>query len=252
MNMFIDLHCHIEMIEKPVEEIVKNARKAGVGIIVASAVHPNIARKVLRWAEEFKEVKPSLGIYPIEALEMNNEKIDEEIEFIRKNAGKIVCIGEVGLEMKEAGAETLETQKKTFGKFIDLAIKIDKPILVHSRKGEKEAIELLEEKKTKKVIMHCFFGKRSLIERIVKNGWYLTVPTSVKHNIQMQELVKIAPMERLFCETDSPFMHPDRNGINEPANIVESYKKIAEIKGISIRECEKKIEDNYKRLFGGY
>jgi len=129
-------------------------------------------------------------------------------------------------------------------------MKINKPILVHSRKGEKEAIELLEKKKAKKVIMHCFFGKRSFIERIVKNGWYLTVPTSVKHNVQMQELVQIAPIDRLLCETDSPFMHPDRNGINEPANVVESYKKIAEIKGISLKECEKKIEENYKRLFG--
>lgn len=247
--MFIDVHCHIEMIEKPVSEIVKNAKKNGVEKILASAVHPGVTRKVLEWAEEFKEIKPSLGIYPIEALEMGDEKVDEEIKFMEKNKNKFVCIGEVGLEMKEAGAETLESQKKTFGKFIDLSMKIDKPILVHSRKGEKESIELLEEKKAKKVIMHCFFGKRAFIERIVKNGWYLTVPTCVKHNVQMQELVKIAPIENLLCETDSPFMHPDRNDLNEPANVVESYKKIAEIKGISLKECEKKIEENYKRLF---
>jgi len=158
--MFIDVHCHLEMIKKRVEDVVGNAKKAGVGIILASAVHPGVTRKVLEWAEKFSEIKPSLGIYPIEALEMGEEKVDEEIKFIEKNKGKIMCIGEVGLEMKEAGADTLESQKRTFGKFIDLSMKINRPILVHSRKGEKEAIEFLEEKKAKKVIMHCFFGKR--------------------------------------------------------------------------------------------
>ena len=164
-----------------------------------------------------------------------------------------MAIGEVGLDLNEPGlgeeTKTLEKQKNALKKFVELAEELDKPLIVHSRKAETEAIEFLESLNAKKVLMHCFSGKKKLIRRIVENGWYLSVPANIKNATHFQKLVEITPIEQLFCETDSPFLHPDKLPDNEPANVIVSYKKIAEIKDMDLEEVKKKIEENYYKLF---
>ncbi len=98
--------------------------------------------------------------------------------------------------------------------------------------------------------MHCFGGNMKLVDKIIKNNWYLTAPTNIKHSEHFQKIIQKTPIEQLFCETDSPFLHPDKLPNNEPANVIESYNKIAEIKKMPLAEVEKIIEGNYKRLFG--
>jgi len=247
---FIDVHCHLDFYgDKKIEELVERARKKGVEIIVNNAVKPESIKKVFELARKFEEVKAALGIYPIDALAMEDKAIDEQIELIRKNKNEIVAIGEVGIDFKE-DSEEHERQKKTFQKFIDLAMELDKPIIVHSRMAEKEVVDALEASGAKKVVLHCFSGSLELEKRAEDNGWYFSIPTNVKYSKQFQALAKEVPLSQILCETDSPFLHPDKKKDNEPANVIESYKKIAEIKGITLEEAEKKIEENYKRLFG--
>ena len=141
-------------------------------------------------------------------------------------------------------------QKKRLQSFIDLSFELDVPVIIHSRKAELECIELLEKNNVKKVIMHCFSGNFNLIKRIIENKWYLSVPANVTFSEHFQKLVALCPIEQLFCETDSPYLHPIKGKYdNEPFNVVEVYKKIAEIKKISLKDAEKQIEENYKRLF---
>ena len=233
---------------KDITECVKNAREKGVDIILTQGTDVKTNRGALKLAEKYVEVKACLGIYPIDALKMSDKEIKKEIDFIRNNKNKIVAIGEVGIDFKE-DSENHERQKEIFRNFVELSIDIDKPIIIHSRKAEEECIEILEKMNVKKVIMHCFCGKRKLVERIVKNGWYLTIPTSVKNGQQFQDNAKIVPIEQLFCETDSPFLHPDKKDNNEPVNVVVSYEKIAEIKGMNLGEVKDKIFENYLKLF---
>ena len=127
---------------------------------------------------------------------------------------------------------------------------LDKPLIVHSRKAEKECIELLENSRTKKVIMHCFCGARKLVERIQRNGWFLSIPTNVTYSQQFQQMAKVLPLTMLFCETDSPFLHPSKESNNEPALVLESYKTIALLKGLEIGEVAAAIARNYEKLFG--
>jgi len=189
-----------------------------------------------------------LGIYPIDALKLTDDEINKEIDFIRKNKNKIIAIGEVGIDLKHS--DNLKKQKINFSKFIFLAEELDKPLIVHSRKAEKEVIEILEKLNAKKVIMHCFCGKKKLVERIVSNKWFLSIPANVTMNTQFQEIIKITPINQLFCETDSPFLHPEKGKRNnEPKNIIESYKKIAEIKRLSLEKVKEKIWENYERIF---
>lgn len=243
---FIDVHCHLDACED-IEKVIENTEKTSVEIIVAQGVNKESNKKVLELAKKYDVIKAALGLYPIEALKMSDEEINLEIDFIRKNKDKITAIGEVGLDFKES--DDKERQKSIFSKIIELSIELDKPIIVHSRKAELECIELLEKARAKKVIMHCFSGKFSLVKRIAENDWFLSIPTSVKNSEHFQKIIKEVDINNLLCETDSPYLHPDKKWPNEPANVVESYKKIAEIKGISLEETKSQIFLNYKILF---
>ena len=251
--MFIDVHCHIDMLVKEgitVKQAVANAIKKKVSCIVVNGVNPQHNRDILVLSEDFKEIKPSLGMYPIDALKLTDKAIDEEIAFIIKNKKDVYAIGEIGLDLKEDSLHaSFGRQKIIFEKFVKLGMKLNKPVIVHSRKAELQTIEMLEDIGAKKVVMHCFSGKMSLVDRIVKNNWCLSIPALVKYSEQFQEVVKRVPIENLLCETDSPYLHPDKKWPNEPANVIESYKKIAEIKGLKMGEVEKSIENNHHRLF---
>ncbi len=246
-HLFIDIHCHLEMLPD-ISKAIDSAKKAGVNTILTQGVNLQTNRKALELTSTYPQVKAALGLYPIDALKISDTEIDKEISFVKKNKKSIVAIGEVGMDFKEDEKEH-ERQKKIFKKFIELSQEIDKPIIVHSRKAELECIELLESLKAKKVIMHCFCGKWKLVERIQKNCWFLTVPTSVTKSQQFQAIAQTVPLAQLFCETDAPFLHPENKWPNEPALVVESYKKIAELKNISLEEVKKEIANNFERLF---
>lgn len=244
---YIDVHCHLEMIEKDMGEIIGNADKKDVKIIVANSVGKESNMKVLELAKKYGSVKAALGLYPIDALKLKDNEITKILGDIEENKDKIVAIGEVGLDFKESDEK--KKQIDLFERIVRLSIDIDKPIIVHSRKAENECIEILDKLKAKKVIMHCFSGNFNLVKKIIDSKWYLTIPTSVKNSEHFQKIIKECPIKQLLCETDSPYLHPDKDFPNTPDNVIESYKKIAEIKRISLKEVEKTIESNYKKLF---
>lgn len=244
--MFIDVHCHLNLLED-VSKVLERAHKASVHLMVTQGVDKDTNRIALDLAEDFADVKAALGIYPMDALAMKEKDIEREIEFIRKNKDKIVAIGEVGLDLKEDNQ--LDKQQRVFQLFIDLAKELDMPIIVHSRKAELECIEQLERANLKKVIMHCFSGKLSLVKKIIDNGWSLSIPASVKNSEHFQHVIKITPIEQLFCETDSPYLHPEREFPNEPCNVRASYEMIAKIKDMKLKDVELQIEKNYRGLF---
>ncbi len=246
--VFIDVHCHLDFYDdKKIDAIMKRARKADVGIIVNNGVNKKANRKVLELAGKYPEIKVALGLYPLDALKLPDDEIDSEIKFIRENREKITAIGEVGMDFKKN--EKMKRQGEIFQKIIELAIELNKPMIVHSRKAEREVIEMLEKNKMKKIVMHCFSGNFKMVGRIIENGWFLTIPTSVKNSEHFQKIIARAPLENLLCETYSPFLHSDKGRENEPANIIESYKKIAEIKNLGIGEVETKIGGNFRRMF---
>jgi TatD DNase family protein len=242
---FIDIHAHLDMY-KNIDQVLENAKKEGVMILTAGG-NADTNNHILELREKYPQIKISLGLDPIEALNLTEKEINSEIRFITKNKDKIIAVGEVGLDLQESNE--LEKQKENLEKLVNLAKKLNLPLVVHSRKAEAEAIEFLEKLKAEKVIMHCFSGNMNLVKRIVMNGWKLSIPANIKHSEHFQNVVKEAPIESLFCETDSPFLHPEKLRENEPANVLESYKKIAEIKGLTLEEVKKKIWDNFEKVF---
>ena len=243
---FIDIHCHLDRLS-PIEGIVKEAIKSRVNLIVNCGIDMKSNITALEISKKHPEVKAIMGLHPLDVNNTTEKDVKNTIDFIKSNKKNIIGIGEIGIDLKED--ENFEQQKNIFEKMIKLAIKLKKPVIVHSRKAEMQCIEILEKHKMKKVIMHCYSGKKSTLERIKENGWFISIPASIKYNEQFQIFAKIMPLENIFCETDSPFLHPDREMNNTPKNVVEAYKKIAEVKGISLSKVEKQIEKNYARLF---
>ncbi len=259
--MLIDIHCHLDhpLFNGKYDKIIDNAKKAGLKVILTAGINPETNRKTLELAKKYDIVKAALGIYPPKTL-LNEIKeggyplkpvlpdIDEELDFIKKNKKHLTAIGECGLDYSMD--ENKENQKEIFQKQIDLAEKLDKPIIVHSRKAESDCIEMLESSRLKKVLLHCFSGKKKLVKKAVNLGFYFSVPTNVTRAQNFQIMAEIVNINQLFCETDSPYLSPFKEKMNEPANVIESYKKIAEIKNMDLNETINNIWMNWGKVFG--
>lgn len=244
---FIDIHSHLDMCEN-IPEIVETCNEKKIKIVTCG-VNPKINRKTLKLEEKYPEIEICLGVYPVDSFKLSEKKIQKEINFVRDKRDKIFGVGEVGLDLHyDKSPEKYELQKRNFEKFIKLAVELNKPLFVHSRDAEKETIELLEKFNYGKIVMHCFSGNMNLVKRIIKNGWFLSIPASVKYNEHFQKVVELTPIENLFCETDSPFLHPNREKNNASENVIESYKKISEIKKMKIEKVCEKIMENLDRL----
>ena len=259
MSLLVDVHSHLDhpLLISKIDEIVQRAKNAGLRRIITNGINPETNRICLELSEKYDIVECAMGLYPRDALKKDMESsdypskisdfdADEEIDFIRKNKSNIVAISEVGLDF--VNGESKE-QIEDFDRMIKLAEELKKPIVVHSRKSEQKCIEMLESSKNKKIIMHCFSGKKSLVKRISDNGWLLSIPTIVVRSQQFQEIAGNIPITQLFCETDSPYLSPYKEKTNEPAFVVESYKKIAEIKNMDVIEVINSIYMNWQKIF---
>jgi len=243
MNL-VDVHAHLEII-KDLDEVVARAAEAGVKIIIANGVNVETNRKAIEFSEKYDIVKFALGIYPNDCLEMSEKEIDDEIHFIKSK--KPLAIGECGLDFKEEVDK--EKMLDCFEKQINLAKDLDIPVIVHSRKAELECIEILEKLECKKVVMHCFCGKMKLVQRVIENGWYFSIPCNVLKSQHFQQVVQKTPFKQLLTETDAPFLSPYADKQSEPFFIKGTIEKIAEIKKMDEQEIANQVFMNYQRLF---
>ncbi len=280
MNL-IDVHCHLNhaLYKDDLDTVIKRAKEAGVKIIVCSGVNPPGNRQVLELAQKYPEiVKACLGIYPIDALGLSEGEtglpkqtvainLKEEFEFIRKNKDKIVGIGEIGMDF-HWDAEHHAQQEENFRKILQFAISLKKPVVIHSRKAEKECIDVLEQEIKNKldlcwspnlkcvrdkeipVVMHCFSGNKKLIQRAAALGYYFSIPANIIKLQHFQMLVEMVDIKQLLTETDGPWLSPYANQKNESAFVVEAVKKIAELKKLNMKEVAEIIWDNYEKVFG--
>lgn len=243
--LLVDVHAHLDYyINDGIDAIIENAKKAGVKVIINNGIDLEKNKVSLELAKKYDIVKAALGIYPLKIKEVN---VDEEIKFIEKNKNKIIAIGEIGLDGLDK--ENLEEQTILFQKLINLAEKIKKPIIVHSRKAEEDVINILDSSTIKKVVLHCFSGNFKLVKRASELGYYFSIPTNIVFNQHFQKMAKEININRLLTETDSPYLSPFKDKRNEPAFVIEAVKKIAEIKGFDVEETANSIYLNYKDLF---
>ncbi|MCF7871920.1 TatD family hydrolase [Candidatus Woesearchaeota archaeon] len=253
---YVDVHAHYDLgdFDNDIHEVLDSCAKNGIKAIIENGVHPKSNRKILGHAEKFSIIKPALGYYPVHVVEDGIDLVEDEIDFMKKNKDKFVAIGEVGMDFKVGddnpfGDKHKLVQREAFEKFIVLSEKIKKPLIIHSRKAELEVIEMLESSKLKNPLMHCFMGKKKLMQRIADNGWNLSISPIVEKLQQLQEMVAYTSITQLLTETDAPYLAPVPGERNDSRNVTLAVKKIAEIKGLEEEEVANNIFMNYQKLF---
>ena len=247
MSLLVDCHAHLQNeLFDDLDAVIGRAKKAGVKAIINAALDDN--ERVLKLAKKYDIIKPALGFHPNYINDSTMKKLDSVINLIKNNKNKIIAISEIGLDYHY----TLKNKKLQIGvfqKFIELAEKIKKPVIVHSRKAEEDVIGILENSKLRKVVFHSFDGRKSLVKRITENRWFISIPTNVVRSFQLQDSIKTVNINQLLAETDSPYLSPFKGQHNEPAFVIESYKKIAELKGMDLKEVENNLYMNYEKIF---
>jgi TatD DNase family protein len=244
----VDVHCHLESMQfnKDLNEVIKRAEDAGVEFVVNSGTSPDRNRETLELSKKYSLIKCAFGWYPVGNL---SKDIEKEIKWIEEHEKDCLIIGEIGLDYAEEEREAAaDRQKEMFRKMIRLAKKLNKPILIHSRKAELEAIEVLEEEKAENVIMHCFNGNMNLIKRVAQNGWYFSVPAVITRLQHFQTLVGMVDLKQLLTETDAPYLAPVARERSEPANVAVTIREIAKIKKLTEEEVAEQIYNNAKKV----
>ena len=247
----IDVHSHIdsEDFDKDRDEVIKRAKENNVIAIINSALGPKYIQRAL----EIESMYPNYIFlcFGLEPYNLNEADFNDTINLIKRFKNKIYAVGEVGLDYYWVSDHAQrELMKERFIEFINLAKELDKPLVIHSRSAGKYAIQILIENDVERVLMHAFDGKASIVKKGVDAGFFFSVPTSVVYSKQKQKMVKVLPLENMMLETDSPVLSPIKGERNEPANVIYSLEKVAEIKGFPKEDIAEITTNNAIRFFG--
>ncbi len=250
---FVDAHGHITD-EKfdDVFQVVERAKQAGVVASICASCNLSSSQRAVEFSKQYDIVYANVGFHP-ENVEEADPKGLEEIEKLAREK-KVVAIGEIGLDYHYT-KDNKEEQKKLFVEQIEMANRLSKPIVVHTRDSIGDTIEILIQHKVKKQsLMHCFSGSFESAEILMKLGFSFSFGGLVtfKNAKNVVELVRQIPLDRILLETDCPYMTPEpfRGQRNEPKNVVYTADVIAKIKGVSMEEIASITTQNAKRLFG--
>ncbi len=259
--MLVDVHCHLDhkYLHDQLDAVIDRARKAGVKYILTSGVNVTSNRNALEIARKYPDiVKFSAGLYPIDLLgnvaveglprQVEPIDIDEEFKFITKHKEEVFAIGEVGLDAKYC-ADQMPKQKENLQKILAFVEKIKKPVILHTRKAEKDVLDMLESTTLKKVDLHCFMGNKKLIQRAADLGYSFSIPPVIVKLQHFQMLVEMVNIKQILTETDAPYLSPHSDRQNEPAFVRETMKMIAKIKKITEEEAERNIFTNFQTMF---
>ena len=183
-------------------------------------------------------------------------KLEEQLKEIETLAKmpKVVAIGEIGLDY-HWNQENKEEQKQAFIKQIELANKLNLPIVIHTREAIFDTLEILKKEicPNKKGIFHCCPLNLDLIKEGLKLGFYISFagPITFKNSKNAEEAIKTVPLDRILIETDSPYLAPEpvRGTRNDSSNVIYMAEKIAKVKQIPIEEVAKSTYENAKHIF---
>ena len=240
----VDSHCHLdfERFDGDREEVIERSREK-LKFVVNAGRGLESNEETLELAEEYPEfIVPCLGIHP--TYSDSFDQVEEVLDQLREEDA---AVGEIGLDHHHVEDEELrEQQRQVFRSFLEAAEEMGKPVIVHSRDAEEEAVDILSEYDVE-VFLHCFNGSVELAEEAAEKGYLIGVTTQVLYSSKVQSIVEALDIEDFLLETDSPFLYPD--GRNEPVHVAESAEKIAELKDVSVEEVVKATSGNADRFF---
>ncbi len=252
---YFDTHAHYDWKEfdKDREELFDKFKETLCGL-VNIGINIESASKVREYAYKYSYMYYSLGVHPMEVEKGISMSLIEKIikNELENESSKLVAIGETGLDYHFD--YPIELQKEYFIEQIKLANKYDLPIIIHSRESQEDVEKILLKNTVKKAgIMHCYSGTPEMAKKFIAMGYYIGVGGPVTRYKEIQEVVKIIPIDRIVIETDSPVLPPEpfeKHSRNNSLYLKYIVNKIAEIKGLSEDEVIRYTTQNACRIYG--
>ena len=249
--IFFDSHAHLcdEAFDEDREEVIQKCFDSDVKFITEIGYSEQTSRKAVKLANRYETIFAVVGAHPDEC----NKDID--LSYIKKFAQnkKVVAVGEIGLDYHYDNLNK-ENQKKYFIEQIKIANELNLPISIHSRDADMDMLEILKQNKINAgFIMHCFSSSVEVAKEIIKLDGYISISGTVtfKNAKNVVEVVKIVPENRLLIETDCPYLAPQayRGQRNDSSYVIETAKKVAELREKTLEEIAKITMENAKRIY---
>lgn len=249
-----DTHAHLydKAFDRDRDEVMARTLKA-LDYVVIPSENYETSLKAVRLAESYAPVFAAVGIHPHETKN-GTEEILQKIGDLA-GSSKVKAIGEIGLDYHFFYSDK-ETQKKWFGKQIELAKDLDLPFLIHDREAHGDTLAILKEHKSSRMrgIMHCYSGSYEMAKELIKMGFYISFagPLAFPNSRRLKEAARDIPLEYLLIETDSPYLTPppNRGKRNEPANVIYVAEEIARLKGLTVEKVIEETGKNGMHVYG--
>ena len=254
--MLFDTHAHLDedAFRQDIDEVIARAVASGVTTMLAVATTVESSRATIALAARVPNVFASVGIHPNYAAQAKPGDW-EAVEELAASP-KVIAIGETGLD-RYWDHTPFDVQIDYFRRQIELAKRRNVPFIVHCREAEPDVVTVLREaagSRQLKGIMHSFCGGRATLDVALELGLHISFAgmLTFKRNLELRELAKSVPLDRLLVETDSPYLapQPQRGKRNEPTFVRYTAECLAEIHGQTLDEMSAITTANAKRLFG--
>lgn len=248
--MFTDTHCHIvnEFFDNK-EEVLKKAINNNIHRVISCGDSIKSSKEVYEDTYKYDNYYCAIGIHP-ENQDESFKEFERLFYYCLPNKN-VVAIGEIGLDFHYEDNDPIK-QIDLFRKQLELALKEDFPVIIHSRQATQQTLDIIKEYPGLRGVIHCFSGSLEIAREYVKLGFYIGVGgVATFKNANIKEVIKELPLENILLETDSPFLAPEphRGKTNEPAYIMDIAKFIADLFNISLEELSAITENNVNKLF---
>src|SRR3989344_7686178 len=255
--MLIDTHAHLywDSFKDDLDEVIQRAIVSGVTTIINVGVDVQLSKKATELESDKIKFYSTIGIHPHEAIRyLDSVSIHHDIvkleQLYRSNPSKIVAVGECGLDYKETDEKTKDLQKRLFQIQINLAKKLNLPMIVHCREAWEDTLDIIGKYPA---ILHCYSGLSPTTKRVLQTTNLIVsfaATLTYPKNEYLRDAAKLLPLEKIVLETDCPFLPPQskRGQRNEPANILETAQLIADLKGLSLEEVATQTTKNASEI----
>lgn len=251
-NYLIDTHCHIALTDD-VDGLIMDADANNVKKFIISGCDKKSIRDGLEIIYRYPSIFMTVGFHPDEVDDITDKDIND-LEILLKTNKKIVGIGEIGLDYYHNDMNK-ERQREYFIKQLELAIKYDLPVVIHSRESIGEILDILKEHPKARGVIHCFSGSIEMAREFIKIGFYLGIGGVITFkNSKLKEVVEELPLDNIVLETDSPYLAPEpyRGKTNYPQNIKIVAQFIRKLKNISMEEVATITTSNVNKIYNLY
>ena len=260
----VDSHAHLELIHNsdPDSPLIKQTLDEAASVGVDRVVQVGYSAEQSIWSVKCAEafvgrVLAAVALHPNEAPVVDD--LEKDLKVIEELAShpRVRAIGETGLDFFRTAEDLQEKQKYSFRRHIKIAKEHNKALVIHDRDAHRAVLDLLiEEGAPDNTIFHCYSGDAAMAKECISNNYILSFAGTVtfKNAPELREAVAIVPIELLLVETDSPFLSPmpNRGALNTPAQIPNTLRAIADVRGESADYLAAAISENAERIFGSF